>query len=55
MITGDYEGDIKTRIQFYLNFMVTLLNAGRVEMAEESLEKANKLIEGAIITEGKGQ
>ena len=38
-----------------LNFMVMLLNAGRVDMAEESLAKANALIEGAIITEGEGQ
>ena len=35
--------------------MVMLLNAGRVDMAEESLAKANALIEGAIITEGEGQ
>ena len=53
---SDYEEKpIKTRIQFHLNFMVMLLNAGRVEMAEVSLEKANELIEGAIITEGKDQ
>tara|TARA_R110000823_G_scaffold222_4_gene951 strand:+ start:7432 stop:7665 length:234 start_codon:yes stop_codon:yes gene_type:complete len=53
---SDYEEKpIKTRIQFHLNFMVMLLNAGRVDMAEESLAKANALIEGAIITEGEGQ
>ena len=53
---SDYEEKpIKTRIQFHLNFMVVLLNAGRDEMAKMSLERANELIEGAIITKGKGQ
>jgi hypothetical protein len=53
---SDYKDKpIKTRIQFHLNFMVMLLNAGRVDMAEDSLAKANALIEGAIITEGEGQ
>ena len=55
-IESDYkEKPIKARIQFNLSFMVVLLNAGRVDMAEASLAKANALIEGAIITEGEGQ